>query len=331
MAISSRALNKELQSGKIYPVYLLLGEDRGAKDSFINRLEKRVIPQGTNSAEAKTVFYAGETASGEILESLNTYSIFSNKRLIIVKEIEKSNDVSLFVTYLENPIDGTVLVLCTDSKASQKLNAAAAKRGRSCVFWPMFPDEGERWVSRALKDLGITADREAVAHILELSGTGRNELENQLQLLSTFLERGEHLTLKKTGEILSQLQNDTVFDLVHALLLQPTRRIHAIYNSLLQNGEDLGRMLFFINREIQRLMYAFALKVAGHSFSEIVRTMKLRKLESERYRTLLPKLSVPYFRMLFHELHMVDNTIKSSPRELAEASFERFIASLGSE
>ena len=69
MAVRTRELMGELERGIVFPVYLLLGEDRGTKDLFLQKLYEVVVPKGEDSSVARSVFYGGETAPGEILTS----------------------------------------------------------------------------------------------------------------------------------------------------------------------------------------------------------------------------------------------------------------------
>lgn len=331
MAVHARELMRELERGIVFPVYLLLGEDRGTKELFLKRLAEQVIPQSEDSAIARSVFYGDETPPGEILASLMTYAIFSERTLIIVRQFDEVSTTAPFLEYINEPGPESVLVLETASnRMSQRVMAAVEKRGRVCIFWPMFQNEGEQYVSRRLADLGIEAERDAVDYIIELSGTGRSELENQILNVSTYLEEGERLSLEKARDIVSQIHGYTVFDLTGALFTKPARDIIKIFRNLIDNGEEPGKLFFFCNREIEKLLRAFALKSAGNDFATIARTLKMRKKESERFGSLMHRMEVRTLRTLYRDLHLLDRALKSSPRELALSSFERFVAGLGS-
>jgi DNA polymerase III delta subunit len=332
MAVHARELMRELERGSVFPVYLLLGEDRGTKDLFLRRLAERVIPkeQKGDSAVARSVFYGGETPPGEILSSLMTYSIFSERTLVIVHEFDQVSTTAPFIEYIDKPGSESVLVLETAlNRVSQRVTASVEKRGRVSIFWPMFQNEGEQWVTRRLADLGIRAERDAVDYIVELSGTGRSELENQVLNVSTYLEEGEHLSLEKARDIVSQIHGYTVFDLTGALFTKPARDIIAIFRALIDNGEEPGKLFYFCNREIEKLLQACALKSAGKDFATIARILKMRKKESQRFGSLMQRMEVRTLRTLYSDLHLLDRTLKSSPRELALSSFERFVAGLG--
>jgi DNA polymerase III delta subunit len=134
------------------------------------------------------------------------------------------------------------------------------------------------------------------------------------------------LSLEKARGIVSQLHGYTVFDLAEALLTRPARDTIRIFHALLDNGEDVGKILFFCNREIARLLEAYALKSAGKDFAAIARILKMRKNETRRVGALVQHIDLQRLRMLYEKLHTLDSTLKTRPRELGLSAFERFIA-----
>ena len=59
--ISRNGLLKELGEKKIFPVYMLLGEDRGAKDEFIQVL-KNIVFKSDDSRNVNVSFFYGDKA-----------------------------------------------------------------------------------------------------------------------------------------------------------------------------------------------------------------------------------------------------------------------------
>ncbi len=329
-SMKTQELIGELKSGKLFPVYLLLGEDRGGKDAFLELLEKRVSVYEERPHIDKSVYFGSETSTEKIVEELKTYSIFLDKKLVIVKELEKLMVSNSLYDYLSAPNEESVLVLMTDqNRAQKKIMDTVEQSGRVSIFWPMFQNESERWVTDRLRAAGIDADGDAVDYIIELSGTGRSELNNQVFKISNFLGKGERLTLDRARDIVTQIYDYTVFDLCDALFTKRTRDLLVIFHHLIDSGEDLVKIFFFCNREIQRLFSAWSLRQAGHDMASVERTLHLRKRDARRIGALMKHVSLGLFIELYRELHVLDYTLKSSPKELGVLSFERFITGLG--
>ena len=76
----------EIKRGKVWPVYLLLGEDRGAKQEVVDALKKTLFGNEEDVETGSSVFFGDEAEVHEILETVATSSIFSDKRLVLVHD-----------------------------------------------------------------------------------------------------------------------------------------------------------------------------------------------------------------------------------------------------
>jgi DNA polymerase-3 subunit delta len=329
-AVKTRELFQELEKNKLYPVYLLLGEDNGGKNSFLDRLAERTHYGKEGRGLDKTVFFGSDAQVQHVIEELRTFSMFLEKKLVVVKEFEKLREGTTLAEYMVNPNDESILVVMTDQvRVQKKVMGAAEHSGRVCIFWHMFEDESERWIRNRLNVLGVEAEKDALRYIIELCGTGRNELSNQIAIIGNYLSKGEMLTLDRAQDIVSQLHSSTVFDLCNSLFVGSVSELLAIFHNLLDNGESVGKIFFFCNREIQRIFKAWSLRAAGENFKKIEQLLTLRKRDARRIQNLVQRMKLPHFLKLFGQLQLLDQTLKSSPRELGILQFEQFIATLG--
>ena len=311
-------------------MYLFLGEDNGGKESFLYRLAEKAFPSKGGSGLDKTVFFGSDAQVQQVIEELGTFSMFLEKKLVVVKEFEKLRERTALAEYMANPNEESILVVMTDQvRVQKKIMVAAERTGRVCIFWHMFEDESERWIRNRLTGLGVEAERDALLYIIELCGTGRNELNNQIAIIGNYLSKGEKLTLDRAQDIVSQLHSSTVFDLCNSLFVGSVSELLAIFHNLLDNGEAVGRIFFFCNREIQRLFKAWSLRAAGENFRKIEQLLALRKRDARRIQSLVQRMKLSHFVKLYEQLHLLDQALKSSPRDLGILQFEQFIATLG--
>lgn len=328
--ISSKKLFDELKGGNIFPAYMFLGEDRGAKDDFIQILKKKIFKSEDGRNINVSIFYGDEASAEEIIENLTTFSFFSDKKLIIVWNFDRLKNLKPLIEYVESPNTESILVLVTENKSAAKGTVdAVEKRGRACIFWPMFQNESVGWLNDKLKKLDIQAEPDAIKYIIELSGTSVNELRNQIECIANYLERGEGLSLEKAKNIVARLYNYTVFDLSSAIFVKKTGEILEIFRYLVDNGEALVKILYFCSRELKKILGAFALKEGGYDYYSINRTLGFRKKEAERIKTILRRISFQNLCNLYSRIAALDHTIKTSPKEISVMSFERFLIALG--
>jgi DNA polymerase-3 subunit delta len=328
--ISRIGLFKELKEGNIFPVYLLLGEDKGAKDEFLQLLKKKVFRTEDSRNVNVSFFYGDKALTEDIIENLATFSFFLDDKLIVVRDFDRLKNVKPILNYAASPNRQSILVLISDKKSMAKGTISSIeKTGRASVFWPMFHNESEQWITQKLNKLGIQAERDAVKYIIALSGTSINELSNQIECIANYLDRGEDLTIVKAKNIVARLYSFTVFDLCNALFIKKSREILEIFRYLVNNGEDLVKILYFCGREVQKLLRAFALLESGYDYTRISHALGFRKKETERVKEILKRISINNLSTLYSRLAALDRTIKTSPKEISTVSFERFLIGLG--
>ncbi len=322
----------ELSEGIIHPVYVFLGEDGGTKEEFVRSIIDRLFSDKKQEEQtlSTAVFYGDDSEVESVVENANTYSFLSDKRVIVVHDFDKMGNLSVLVEYINAPNSSTVLVLLSKKKSVfKKLEESASRHGRVSIFWPMFRDEGERWFYRRLKELHIKAEKDAVDYIFDVSGTGRDELNVQLQFLVSYLSEGEVLTLEKAQDAVARLNTFTVFDLCNALFVKRSEEILSIYRHLLDYGEDPGRIVYFCAREILKLYDCFVMKESGFDFASVKKKLNLRKMEADRIGPIITRMNRRYFGILFSKLTGLDFTLKTNPRETARGALEMFLAGLG--
>jgi len=328
--VNTKVLFNELEKGYFFPVYLLLGEDEGAKNEFVLQLEEKLF-RNKNEIDAGldiSLYHGDETESKTVVETLTTSSFFSGKRLVIVRECEKLKNPEFLLNYLHSPSD-SILVLISDRKSiSAKLTEMVEQNGRVCVFWPMFQNVSEKWLKSKLEKLGIKADNDVIKYIIEVSGTGTSELLNQIETIANYLSEGENLTLAKAKTIISKLSRYTVFDLCNSLFTSPPWEILKIFRYLTDNGEDLVKIGYFISREIKKLAKARSLKESGCDFFNITKKLGLRKMEAERVEKIIKKINLQTFRLIYSKLASLDLTLKTNPREIGMLYYETFLLAL---
>ena len=326
---ASEKILTELKRGKLYSTYLFLGEDHGSKEEVVARIKKEMFDESEVDT-GTTVYYGDDTNASEIVEALTTASIFSKKNLVIVRALERLDNARLLIDYIKSPAQSSVLILFSDKKTvSKALENTVVKHGRLEIFWPMFQNEGERWLVERLKESGVFVETDAVKYIIELSGTRKVELNNQVEHIINFLKKGDTLTLERASKIVSQLYRYTIFDLCNRLFVSSTRDILAIFRYLVTTGEEPVKIEYFLGKELRKILRAYALVENDHPFYQIERMLGLRKMESKRIHTILNKVPKVRIKRLYSRLVDLDYTLKSKPKEIGLYVFESFLMETG--
>ena len=106
--MTPQEMEKELQAGKIRPVYYLYGENRLGMDHMLESIRGALLYSGASrGSTGEITLYGGEVKADELVVTANTFPMLAGRRMIMVKaahEIPKTEMRSLAL-YMENPAD----------------------------------------------------------------------------------------------------------------------------------------------------------------------------------------------------------------------------------
>ncbi len=76
---------EQIKSGKIYPVYLLHGEETYLIEDTLDKMIELLVPDNTRSFNLD-IFSSPEVSVDEILSLANTYPVMAQRRVVVVKD-----------------------------------------------------------------------------------------------------------------------------------------------------------------------------------------------------------------------------------------------------
>ena len=165
--------------------HIFLGPELGKKQEAVDNVKKK-FPGAEES-----VFYAGETPIGLIVDTLQNHSLFAESRIVIVKNaelIKKEDGIDLLVSCIKNLEKNTALILLSDEiRLSAGLDDAVPKENRQ-VFYELFEREKAEWLRRFFKHEGFNIDSDGIDTILEMVENNTAALTRECSRLLYFLK-----------------------------------------------------------------------------------------------------------------------------------------------
>jgi len=195
--------------------YLHLGPEIGERKDAFDSLRASLKKASGDQLEEHS-FYAGETRVGDILSVLMNASLFSETRLVSIKNAEllkKKEDVDPLAAYIVSPAEDTTLVLISDETSVDKRLEASVPKDAKRVFWELFEDRKTEWVSSFFKREGFPISPEAVEAVLELVENNTDALRRECGRLALFLEKGRRVEESDVERLLSHTREESAFTL----------------------------------------------------------------------------------------------------------------------
>lgn len=202
------------------PVWLFTGPEIGERNTAVEQLRKQATT-AHGDTEMHTL-YAGDTPMGEIISLLQNGSLFSSARFVTVRNAElvkKKEDISQLVDWATESSgrDDVYLVLVSDEIGIDKKIEACVSKERKRIFWELFEERKEQWITGFFHKEGYRVEPEAVSTILEMVENNTDALKTACSRLVLFFEKDHLITEDDIISYLSHNREENAFTLFDAL------------------------------------------------------------------------------------------------------------------
>ena len=274
------------EPGREPPAYLLLGPEEGEKSAFVENVRAALARRLGEDPETHR-FYAGETPTADVVRCLRNLSLFARHRLVIVssaEEIKRAEEVAPLVEYLSAPAqDATLLLLSTGFSADvdRKIAGDARRKAPGAipfdaqkVFWEMFDNQKQGWVTAFFRQRKIGIDPEAVEYLLDMVENNTRDMRVECERLALFFGPGSTLTLENVEHYVYHSKEENVFTLFDRLCER----------ELLAAEEVLERIL--LSREAEATQLASGLLMQFRRLAGYKRMLAANYESSEAFQKL---------------------------------------------
>ncbi len=261
--ISLSDLDTLLRQKKIEPVYFFYGEEDFLIEETLEALKTVLFKDELEQATNTVVLYGAETSLGAIVSASSEYSMFSERRLVVVRQFEKvrkeatkekqAAHLAEFAQYLQNPLMTTTLVLTAGALDKQELKKEPYTwlDKVSYEFIPL--KSGAEFAEHYAARLGWRLTPEALRNLDIFVGNTARELGSEIQKLINYA--GERADKTITGQdvldAVAVLKEYDVFALQKAIAERNLRQATGIALKIFEKEETLAPIvnyftLFFV-------------------------------------------------------------------------------------
>ena len=131
--MSTPAIISEWNSKVFKPIYWLEGEEDFFIDEIMAFAEKRILSEADAEFNL-TVFYGKDANWADIINACRRYPMFAERQVVLLKEAQQMKDIDKLESYIENPLNSTVLVVSYKGKTLDgrgKLSKLIKKKGEN--------------------------------------------------------------------------------------------------------------------------------------------------------------------------------------------------------
>lgn len=238
--LSYNELLKKLQNKEYFPVYILDGEEVYFTDTIIKTMEDTLLPEEEKDFNLN-ILYGKEIIVSQVIEQARQYPMFGEKQVIILKDASEVKNLNELVSYIQQPMQSTILVLDFKGKKLDKRTQLAKIKNSNCAFFTaekIKDYEVPQWIENYSKSKNLNFSKEAISLIHIYLGNNLNKIVNEISKFEINYKNKENLDLAIVSEVIGMNKEYQVFDFPDMIFQQNSTEIARMLNYFLANPKD---------------------------------------------------------------------------------------------
>jgi len=261
-----------LAGGNIPSVLLFEGEEEHMKQTALDALSKKLLPEGLEDLN-RTLLEAPET--DQIIAAAETLPFMADRRLIVVRNhpalVGRADADERLTGYLPSvPASAVLLFFCTQKPdARKKLYVAVKKLNGIVVFSPLRDRELTSFVTSAFRDLGKECDDRTADFLIFTSGSDTGLLLTEIAKVAAHAGDSPSIHPDSIRAVATPSTECTVFQMVDAVVSGQSSRAFTLMRSQLLDGTDRMYMLSMLLRQFRLLQHIKIMQYEKRTAAEI--------------------------------------------------------------
>ena len=286
-------------------------------DEYLIELKiKEIIESREFSSSPVHSYDMEEVPLASAIEDLDTYGLFSEKKVIIVSHIESlasdtsEKEIEHFLKYLKNPLDSILLFVTARKLNNTKKITKELKKNLEC---PSFSADAVSFIKKELQ--GYQVDSQVVRRIATecLEDIGRIHQEcSKLKMYcldskKITLEDVDRLVIRKLGD-----PKDLTFEFVRVLAEKDKKKALGKYHELCNYSIEPLSLLGLLASQYLIMYQVKVLEEKMRLNQEIADTLGEKPYRIQKTRELTRYYSKEELRAIFRKLADIDLKIKTT-------------------
>ena len=216
--MNTNSIIAEWKNNNFKPVYWLEGEEDYFIDEIMEYAEKQIL-SSSDAEFNQTVFYGKDANWADIVNACRRYPMFSERQVVLLKEAQQMKDIEKLESYIENPLNSTVLVVSYKGKTLDgrgKFSKLIKKKGEVFLSKKIYDNQLPSWVSSYLQINGFQITPKALNLLVDHIGNDLSRIENEIEKLSLNLGKEKNITEDDIEKYIGISKEYNIFELQKA-------------------------------------------------------------------------------------------------------------------
>ena len=214
-----KLLLKEIRNKKFEKIYFLHGEEPYFIDVLTKAIQDNVLEESERDFN-QSILYGKDAEVLSLISELKSYPMMAERRLVILKEAQYFKAIEQLESYLENPANSTIFVICYKYKtfdARKKTLKNALKNGVVFKSEKVKEYQLAEWIQQYIKTTGYELTSKACMLLIESLGNDLGRIVKELEKLAVLIEKGTIINENHIEENIGISKDYNVFELTNAV------------------------------------------------------------------------------------------------------------------
>lgn len=230
-------LIRKIRNGDVSPIYAFDGEETYYIDLLCDAFEESLLQPHEKDFNF-TIFYGKDSTWSAVVNECRSYPAFAQRRLVILKEAADLKNLNLLESYVEQPLESTVLVIAHKHKkidGRTSLLKTIKKHGVYLTFDKVRDYQLSEWILTYCNSNKIRITPANAELIGAYLGTDLRKIVNELDKVLLNVGPEKEISSELIERYIGISKEYNVFSYPKALLERNAERSYRIANYFIAN------------------------------------------------------------------------------------------------
>ncbi|MCS7458519.1 DNA polymerase III subunit delta [Paenibacillus doosanensis] len=278
---------KQIQQGKIAPVYVCYGSESYLIHALTDRLTEQLVDPEHKSF-AVTKYDLAETPLDTVIEEAETLPFMVPKKLVIAanalfltgaKDSSKvEHKPERLTEYMRTPADFSVIVFTVNAdKLDERKKLVKSLKEANCLVpcASLSADDLTGWVRQEAEKAGFTFAPGVIEQFILYTGTNLQALSSELEKCALFVGRGGVLSADALDQLVTRSIEQNIFILIEHIVQLQLEKAFTMLSELLRRKEEPIKIMSLIARQFRIMFQVKDLQQQGYSQQQMASQLGL--------------------------------------------------------
>lgn len=317
---------RDINNKIFYPVYFLTGDEPYFIDKISKLIENTVLSDSEKEFN-RVIVYGRDVDSSQIISMAREYPVFSNYRVVIVREAQDLTNLEKderLLKYFKDPVKSTILVFDYKYKKVDGRTELAKVLKKNHVFFlskKLYDNQIPDHVETMIKSRGFRINPVAKMLLAENLGNNLSKIENEINKLVINIDPQQEITPQVIEQNIGISKDYNVFELQKALGQRDVVKANRIINYFAGNPKENPAI------KVIAILYGYFRKLFLYHFLKdksdrnVAAELSVNPYFVREYKSAAANYTIPKLRQviaMLREFDLRSKGVESAPVEDGE-------------